>query len=317
MSLGHLGWRTDWALLRAVAERMPELVLLLVGEWHEDECAKDPDFGVVPLGAEPRLARPPLRRRGRAAHPLRRRRDPAVPRRAVQRRRAALPDPEVRAPRPADGLAGARRRAHVGPRGDDGRRRRRVRRRAARAGRRARAAGHRAARVGARSRPPSASTRRCGSACASSAWRERPRAARAGGRAARLRRGSSGRRGLRQALTMGDEAADAHQRERDAGPRDERDGGRRSAAMPRRAAVKATFDRICALRGAAASTCRRRRSRRRRRPHLVRGLRARARDPRGAGRRARRASYATAHTSSPTACADPRRRRNPTRETAS
>jgi glycosyltransferase involved in cell wall biosynthesis len=31
--------------LRAVAERMPELVLLLVGEWHEDECAKDPDFG--------------------------------------------------------------------------------------------------------------------------------------------------------------------------------------------------------------------------------------------------------------------------------
>ena len=44
VSLGHLGWRTDWALLRAVAERMPELVLLLIGEWHEDECAKDPDF---------------------------------------------------------------------------------------------------------------------------------------------------------------------------------------------------------------------------------------------------------------------------------
>jgi hypothetical protein len=44
VSLGHLGWRTDWALLRAVAERMPELVLLLVGEWHENECAKDPDF---------------------------------------------------------------------------------------------------------------------------------------------------------------------------------------------------------------------------------------------------------------------------------
>jgi hypothetical protein len=44
VSLGHLGWRTDWALLRAVAERMPELVLLLVGEWHADECAKDPDF---------------------------------------------------------------------------------------------------------------------------------------------------------------------------------------------------------------------------------------------------------------------------------
>lgn len=44
MSLGHLGWRTDWALLRAVAERMPELVLLLVGAWHDDECAEDPDF---------------------------------------------------------------------------------------------------------------------------------------------------------------------------------------------------------------------------------------------------------------------------------
>ena len=44
VSLGHLGWRTDWTLLREVAERMPELVLLLVGEWHEDECSSDPDF---------------------------------------------------------------------------------------------------------------------------------------------------------------------------------------------------------------------------------------------------------------------------------
>jgi hypothetical protein len=44
VSLGHLGWRTDWALLRAVAERMPELVLLLVGAWHEDECKQDADF---------------------------------------------------------------------------------------------------------------------------------------------------------------------------------------------------------------------------------------------------------------------------------
>src|SRR3954468_22140209 len=34
VSLGHLGHRTDWALLRAVAEGMPELVLLLVGAWH-------------------------------------------------------------------------------------------------------------------------------------------------------------------------------------------------------------------------------------------------------------------------------------------
>src|SRR4051794_23977047 len=44
VSLGHLGWRTDWALLRAVAEGMPELVLLLVGAWHEDEVGADPDY---------------------------------------------------------------------------------------------------------------------------------------------------------------------------------------------------------------------------------------------------------------------------------
>ncbi|MEA2391640.1 MAG: hypothetical protein QOK31_1749 [Solirubrobacteraceae bacterium] len=44
VSLGHLGRRTDWALLRAVAERMPELVVLLVGEWHEDESGRDEDF---------------------------------------------------------------------------------------------------------------------------------------------------------------------------------------------------------------------------------------------------------------------------------
>ena len=44
VSLGHLGHRTDWALLRAVAGAMPELVLLLVGEWHEDESGGDPDF---------------------------------------------------------------------------------------------------------------------------------------------------------------------------------------------------------------------------------------------------------------------------------
>ena len=44
VSLGHLGRRTDWALLRAVAERMPELVLLLVGAWHDDECRGDADY---------------------------------------------------------------------------------------------------------------------------------------------------------------------------------------------------------------------------------------------------------------------------------
>jgi hypothetical protein len=44
LSLGHLGWRTDWRLLREVAEEMPELILLLVGTWHEDEVGDDPDF---------------------------------------------------------------------------------------------------------------------------------------------------------------------------------------------------------------------------------------------------------------------------------
>jgi hypothetical protein len=44
ISLGHLGWRTDWALLRAVAEQTPQLVLLLVGAWHDDEVGDDPDF---------------------------------------------------------------------------------------------------------------------------------------------------------------------------------------------------------------------------------------------------------------------------------
>jgi hypothetical protein len=44
VSLGHLGRRTDWALLRAVIERMPELVLLLVGAWHDDEVPGDEDY---------------------------------------------------------------------------------------------------------------------------------------------------------------------------------------------------------------------------------------------------------------------------------
>lgn len=43
-SLGHLGRRTDWSLLRGLGERLPGLQLLLVGEVHEDEGAGDPDF---------------------------------------------------------------------------------------------------------------------------------------------------------------------------------------------------------------------------------------------------------------------------------
>jgi hypothetical protein len=45
VSLGHLGWRTDWKLVREVADRLGDaLVLLLIGAWHEDECRDDPDF---------------------------------------------------------------------------------------------------------------------------------------------------------------------------------------------------------------------------------------------------------------------------------
>jgi glycosyltransferase involved in cell wall biosynthesis len=44
VSLGHLGHRTDWALLHAVAAGMPELVLLLIGQRHDDECRQDPDY---------------------------------------------------------------------------------------------------------------------------------------------------------------------------------------------------------------------------------------------------------------------------------
>jgi hypothetical protein len=44
VSLGHLGHRTDWKLLRAVTEGMPALILLLIGAWHEQESGGDADF---------------------------------------------------------------------------------------------------------------------------------------------------------------------------------------------------------------------------------------------------------------------------------
>lgn len=44
VSLGHLGRRTDWAWLRGAAERIPELQLLLIGSWHEDEVGADVDY---------------------------------------------------------------------------------------------------------------------------------------------------------------------------------------------------------------------------------------------------------------------------------
>jgi hypothetical protein len=48
VSLGHLGRRTDWALLRAVGERLgDELVALMIGAVHDDEAEGDPDFAAV------------------------------------------------------------------------------------------------------------------------------------------------------------------------------------------------------------------------------------------------------------------------------
>jgi hypothetical protein len=44
VSLGHLGHRTDWKLLHELSEGMPELILLLIGEWHAEESGSDPDF---------------------------------------------------------------------------------------------------------------------------------------------------------------------------------------------------------------------------------------------------------------------------------
>ena len=48
VSLGHLGHRVDWPLLHAVVDGMGDaLVLLLIGEWHEDELEGDEDFAAV------------------------------------------------------------------------------------------------------------------------------------------------------------------------------------------------------------------------------------------------------------------------------
>jgi hypothetical protein len=45
VSLGHLGRRNDWALLRAVADELgARLVLLLIGRWYDEECGEDADY---------------------------------------------------------------------------------------------------------------------------------------------------------------------------------------------------------------------------------------------------------------------------------
>ncbi|HEY2637980.1 MAG TPA: hypothetical protein VGI54_11360, partial [Solirubrobacteraceae bacterium] len=60
VTLGHLGYRVDWALVRALAERMPDLTLLMIGTRHDDEVAADEDFqaclgltNIVWLGHQP------------------------------------------------------------------------------------------------------------------------------------------------------------------------------------------------------------------------------------------------------------------------
>lgn len=44
VALGNLGWRVDWALLRDVAARMPELTVLLIGRVAEDQVRDDPAY---------------------------------------------------------------------------------------------------------------------------------------------------------------------------------------------------------------------------------------------------------------------------------
>src|SRR5262249_13874312 len=44
VSLGHLGWRTDRALLRAVAGQVGGLTLLLIGAWDDEECKGGEDY---------------------------------------------------------------------------------------------------------------------------------------------------------------------------------------------------------------------------------------------------------------------------------
>jgi glycosyltransferase involved in cell wall biosynthesis len=53
VSLGGLGWRNDWRLLRYTLSALPDLRLHLIGRWEDGECASDPDY--VALRAEPRV----------------------------------------------------------------------------------------------------------------------------------------------------------------------------------------------------------------------------------------------------------------------
>ena len=128
----HLGRRTDWALLRAVSEGMPSSCCCSSASGTRTRCAA--------TRTTPRAVPRPTSWLGArsdeeaARSPVRRRRDRPVPRGAVQRRRAPLQDPQVRAaqaphvsPRCRGGHLG--RGCHRGPGG------RRVGRRCGRRGR--------------------------------------------------------------------------------------------------------------------------------------------------------------------------------------
>ena len=160
VTLGHLGYRTDWAPARGLG-RAPG---------RRPRAAPRSASATTTRARATRTSRPASRcrtssgsggrrRGGRADHRDRRRRLRAVHGRAVQRRRAAPADHQVRPARPAHARAGPRRDAHPRARGDDLPRPRRLGGGPPRGRPRTRPA-----RVGAWPRPPWSRTRRCGSA---------------------------------------------------------------------------------------------------------------------------------------------------------
>ena len=152
VSLGHLGHRTDWTLLRALAERHARArpaadrrvarAASPAATRTSRRAARAPNLVWLGRRSDEEAARLILLRRRRASCPFERSEfnDTALP----------LPDPQVRAAGPPDGLARTSRACARGTaRCTIADVARRVGRGAARAGRRARAAGRRAARVGA------------------------------------------------------------------------------------------------------------------------------------------------------------------------
>ena len=171
VSLGHLGRRTDWALLRAVAERARRRPRAAARRRAGTRTSApttptSPPAGRSPTSSGSGAAR---RRGGGAADPRRRRRHRPVQGRGVQRRRrcptGSSSTPALGRRTVAPALAGVRTWARAVTVAQDAAG---VRRGAARARRRAAAPRRRAARVGAgpdRARPR---TSRCGSAWARS-----------------------------------------------------------------------------------------------------------------------------------------------------